>query len=94
MRNDNKQDAASIDSTLMALAKMRRQVELEKTELSKAQGRRGALEDRLRKDFGLRGGVDEARKRIRQLDDQLARRNKAIADEMAKLREKYDFGEL
>lgn len=84
----------TIDATLMQLGKMRRQVEIEKSELSKLQGRRSALEDRLRTEFGIRGGVEEARKRIRQLDEQINRRNKSIAEEIEALRGKYDFGEI
>jgi len=84
----------TIDATLMQLSRMRRQVELEKAELNKLQGRRSALEDRLRNEFSIRGGVEEARKRIKALDDQLTRRNKAITEEIETLRGKYDFGEI
>jgi len=88
-------EVGSIDSTLMRLGKMRRQVEIEKTELSKLQGKRSALEDRLRNEFGntaagwrRRGGA------LSSSMTSSARRNKAINEELEALRGKYDFGEI
>lgn len=79
-----------IDKTLRELGKLSREIELEEREVQTKKGKRDALFDQLRNEFGVRN-LKEAKKKIKVLEVSITRKNDYIEKKMKELKETYEF---
>jgi len=86
----SEEEITSIDTKLRRLKKLALELEEAKSDRDKKIGERDALLADLRNRFKM-NSVDDARKRITALDNQLARRNKAIDKQFKAIADKYEI---
>lgn len=80
----------TMDQKLRKLNKLKKDLEDSKSERDKKIGRRDELLKRLKDQFGI-DSLDAAIKRIKAIENQVMRRNKAIDTSFNMLMEKYEI---
>ncbi len=80
----------SPETVLRRVNKIKREIEEAKAERDKCLGRKEELLNQMKRDYGV-GSLEEAKRRIKALDEQIMRRNAKIDRLFVQLQEKYEF---
>jgi len=79
-----------IEKKLRRLSKLRNDIEYEKGELNKKEGKLQSLMERLKREFSI-STIDEATKRMNSLKTQLSRRSETLEKDFEELEKNYEF---
>lgn len=79
-----------IEKRLRKLAKLREDIDYEKSELNKKEGKRQSIMERLKREFNM-SSIDEATKKANLLKAQLERRSIQLEKDLEELEKNYEF---